>query len=264
MNLGELRNLIRVSLDDNSYPYLWSDEFIDASLNRAVLEASLRMGGTGSGSDNTLRVQYSNTQRKVHLDSNILSVLSVTAEFTVSRSDIQKVVNDLVEGEFDSSVGAIYSGATTGVASASPPSDRNLITRHLMPTTHLELERTKPLWDDLVDVGPTHYILTENGLELFPRPTESGVLTIGANATPQMKMVDDEDEPPLAQCWHHPLAAWVRYEAYRVQDADLTDDTDSAAGLAEFNATFGARPSPRYLRALKTTPKNVTIYQRRI
>jgi hypothetical protein len=47
MNLGELRALARVKLDDRVEPYLWDDEFLDGAINRAQDEAILRMGGIG-------------------------------------------------------------------------------------------------------------------------------------------------------------------------------------------------------------------------
>lgn len=45
MNLGELRDLVRIKLDDRVEPYLWSDEFIDGAINRAQDSAVLRIGG---------------------------------------------------------------------------------------------------------------------------------------------------------------------------------------------------------------------------
>jgi hypothetical protein len=47
MNLGELRDLARTKLDDKVEPYLWSDEFLNDSINRAQDEAIVRMGGIG-------------------------------------------------------------------------------------------------------------------------------------------------------------------------------------------------------------------------
>lgn len=45
MNLGELRDLARTKLDDKVEPYLWSDEFLNAAINRAQDEAIVRIGG---------------------------------------------------------------------------------------------------------------------------------------------------------------------------------------------------------------------------
>lgn len=45
MNLGELRALARVKLDDKVEPYLWSDEFLNGTINRAQDEAIVRIGG---------------------------------------------------------------------------------------------------------------------------------------------------------------------------------------------------------------------------
>jgi hypothetical protein len=45
MNLGELRGLARLKLDDLVAPYLWSDEFLNDAINRAQDEAFVRMGG---------------------------------------------------------------------------------------------------------------------------------------------------------------------------------------------------------------------------
>ena len=47
MNLGELRDLVRTKLDDRVEPYLWSDSFLNESINRAQDEAIVRMGGIG-------------------------------------------------------------------------------------------------------------------------------------------------------------------------------------------------------------------------
>lgn len=45
MNLGELRALARIKLDDTVEPYLWTDEFLNDAINRAQDEAIVRSGG---------------------------------------------------------------------------------------------------------------------------------------------------------------------------------------------------------------------------
>lgn len=78
MNLGELRALARLKLDDSVEPYLWSDEFLDGAVNRAQDEAVMRIGGFSDDYtprvSTTLAVAGSST---VVLDPDVLKVEEV-------------------------------------------------------------------------------------------------------------------------------------------------------------------------------------------
>lgn len=77
MNLGELLTLARLRLDDIEAPYLWSDEFLIDSINRAEVEAAER---SYLLKDRTMTLDYLAGQAAVTLDPAVLYVEQVTVE----------------------------------------------------------------------------------------------------------------------------------------------------------------------------------------
>lgn len=80
MNLGELRDLARMKLDDLVAPYLWSDDFLNAAINRAQDEAFVRIGGVSDDyTPQMTKAMLLAGSPVIALDSGVLKVESVTA-----------------------------------------------------------------------------------------------------------------------------------------------------------------------------------------
>ena len=83
MNLGELRALARMKLDDLVAPYLWSDEFLDDAINRAQDEAFVRIGGVSDDyTPQMTKAMLLAGSPTIALDPNVLKVEKVTAGLT--------------------------------------------------------------------------------------------------------------------------------------------------------------------------------------
>lgn len=83
MNLGELRDLARAKLDDKVEPYLWSDEFLNGSINRAQDEAFVRMGGVADDyTPQMTKAILVSGSAVIPLDPSVLKVESITAGLT--------------------------------------------------------------------------------------------------------------------------------------------------------------------------------------
>jgi len=79
LNLGELLALARLRLDDIEEPFLWSDEFLVDSINRAEVEAAER---SYLLKDRTMVLGYVAGQEEVTLDPSVLYVEQVTVTGT--------------------------------------------------------------------------------------------------------------------------------------------------------------------------------------
>ncbi|MCK5919384.1 MAG: hypothetical protein KAG66_00480 [Methylococcales bacterium] len=75
VNLGELLALARLRLDDLEEPYLWDDDFLIDSINRAEVEAAER---SYLLKDRTMVLPYTAGQGEVTLDPAVLYVEQVT------------------------------------------------------------------------------------------------------------------------------------------------------------------------------------------
>jgi hypothetical protein len=91
LNLGELLTLARLRLDDIEEPYLWSDEFLVESINRAEVEAAER---SYLLKDRTITLDYVAGQGEVTLDPSILYVEQLTVTGT-SKPLLATSVNEL-------------------------------------------------------------------------------------------------------------------------------------------------------------------------
>jgi len=102
MNLGELRALARVKLDDKVEPYLWSDEFLNDAINRAQDEAVMRVGGIADDytPQMTLQTVFAGTYTIV-VPSNVLKVESIstsTRALVPTTAEELAIANPMWEG----------------------------------------------------------------------------------------------------------------------------------------------------------------------
>lgn len=78
MNLGGLRELVRTRLDDLVEPFLWSDEFLNGSINRALDDAIIRIGGVDDEYTPSITLaRFDAAQSVVFLDPRVIKVESV-------------------------------------------------------------------------------------------------------------------------------------------------------------------------------------------
>lgn len=110
-----------------------------------------------------------------------------------------------------------------------------------------EQDRLNRNWRDTT-ARPTAIIHDDKTVTLNRIVETDADLKLECFRIPSSPMVDDDDEPEIAEVHHEYLRGWVRFRAYSVPDNDRQDLQKAASGLAEFEAYFGKRPDANHRR----------------
>lgn len=221
MNLGDLRAVVREMLDDQSEPYLWSDETLNRYLNNAVREACIRARLLKDDADSMPSLcQYPVTAGQ--------PIIKLKREILVVRT-----------GMLDGSCHKLW--ALTGES----------MDRHC-PTWQSTTQQPGTPQYMVMD-------LAQKTLRLYPTADVSGLLRIRAWRMPLDKelMATDAAEPVIALPDPEEFKHWVAHEAYLKKDSETFDATRSSTHLALFEQRFGSRPTLHDMARWADSPARV-------
>lgn len=205
MNLGELRALTRVYLDDTTQPYLWSDSFINAALNSAVNEACDRARLLYDASTPAVtQVTINAGSRATALHESVLDLLSVwNGDHPVRVSNPTELTLDY---------GRCWEEDTNS----------NGVVLRCYRVSNLLAVYPRP-----VNIGVN---LT---LEVKRLPLQSEAMT------------SDSHTPVIQSRYHEALVDWVLYKGFSVPDSDRNNSAQSAAAQTRFDRSFGRSVSAK-------------------
>ena len=86
MNLKAIRSESRFRLGDESKPYLWSDKWLDKTINESEREACIRARLIEDKSSNVTSIDITTTEKRYALSPLVIDVLSVELE---SNPDVE-------------------------------------------------------------------------------------------------------------------------------------------------------------------------------
>ncbi len=107
------------------------------------------------------------------------------------------------------------------------------------PSSIYDLDRINPDWRGTTE-KPSRYVHQDTSIRLSSLSDDSYTIVVEASVTPD-DFEDDDDEPSISQHHHSELLHWVRYRAYKKQDADSFNSEKSAVGYKMFERYFGRR-----------------------
>lgn len=209
MNLLQLRNLLRLRLDDDKVaPYRWSDSELDDYINQAVIEAAIRS--------------------RFIVDSTtaaccIIAVVAGVAEYALHPAIFQ------LRRVFDSTNKKTL--CKTGFAELDA-SENNWQSKTGNPTHFI---------NDLNHYGDN------NSITLYPTPESDLTLNLTAYRVPLADLVLDEDVPEIPAFHHRNLIYWALSLAYMKQDADTLNADKSLDFERKFEKCFGEYQDARKL-----------------
>lgn len=129
-------------------------------------------------------------------------------------------------------------------------SDRTEGPLHL--TTLKRMDRSFPDWPNESAGTPSHLILDGDtgSLELWPKPSAAGTLTLAVWRTPldSEKLEGDEDEPIIDRVHHRDLLDWIEHLAFLTTEGEAGDLERSDRAAQRFAAKVGPLPDARAMR----------------
>jgi len=230
MNLGELRALARNRLQDTVTPYGWRNSDLNSFINTAVVEATERS-----------RLIFDSSTPAV----TQISVTPFVADYQLHPS-VQSIVRARADtGQVDAQGNPIY---TTVI----PGSRTDLSVIGFTPRDNMYTNYSLHYWRDY------------EGIHLAPIPEKATTLLLEVYRAPldTEKLVLDTDIPPIPDRLHRYLVHWVLYEAYSVNDADLSDPTKALKELAQFERHFSNRASAKLERMMQEGKGGKAAYSR--
>lgn len=112
---------------------------------------------------------------------------------------------------------------------------------HLENKDRLDLDAMDRNWRTRAET-PRFMIHDDNRIQLVPKPTEAGVLTIECYRLPVDRLENDDDIPEIQSKHHRHLLHWVIHRAFSKPDAETQDPNRAALSEKEFDRYFGLRP----------------------
>lgn len=220
MNLKKIRERGRKKIDDTAKAnggYLWSDDQLDEWINEAVDEICLR-------------------SRTLQDATSAFCTLKIRAG--VNRYELDPSILVVRRAKLD-----------------SQPRDPTLCM-----TTMDILDTRFPTWDNPVVTGPPQWGFTNKDygdhLTLFvaPYPSQDDTLrlTVWRLPTPDERLCDDDDVPPIPSRQHKDIDYWIEHKAFEIKDSEMYDPDRSTKALAMFDAIFGERPTEHELKLMGT------------
>lgn len=226
MTLAEFIVVLRELLDDDTSPFLWSDDELTRYLNNAVREACIRA-------------------RLIRVDAIGDPATCVIA---IDPADGGRV-------KFDSSILVPRSGSFVGAthklwALSSTDMDR------LHPGWDEGREETGTPRVMVMD-------LAQKSIQLWPKPDQAMTLHLRAWRVPRGEelLVNPTDVPVIDIPDIEELRHWVAHEAYLKKDADANAEDSSGTHLSLFEQRFGRRPSLMEMARWADSPPRVRRVQ---
>lgn len=218
--LGDLLGITREWLDDESKPYLWSDDALKRALNNAVREACLRarlLKDDAISRPELCRIPVKANQPRITFRREIL----------VPRT------------------GRMQSGGCQLWALTAESLDK------LEPHWESDTCASTPRYM-VMD-------LAQKTIHLYPTPSADDVLLLRVWRVPLDKelMQDTQDEPVIKLPDAQELCHWACYEAFIKKDAETQDTAKAGEHLATFEARFGSRPSLEEMARWADSPPRV-------
>ena len=209
MDRKTLRAKLRVRLDDQDLPYLWSDSELNDYLVRAYDEACVRARLITDSSDASIcQITLVSGQRLYEIDDSIIEVNRVH-----------------VADDYDPLIKTTISNLDTDFGN------------WVVDTGKPEFWYLDPLSHD---AG-----IQKIGLYKTPDADNAGrVLTMTVTRYPVDQLDSDTSEPTeLNSRYHHDLLDWGEREAFMKHDAETTNPVKAVRAEARFEQRFGPRPT---------------------
>lgn len=206
MQLLDLLTLFRSETDDDTAPYLWSDDELIEFANDAELEACRRA---------RLLVD-SSTPALCALALTVVDAGPVLANHGLVTLDPR-----------------VLFVRRARIAGQLPLRRMNL----------QDMEAFNPFWQDAAPARPTVFIPDyETGKLLFwPPPDQAYTVNLTVVRDPLVDMTGLEDTPEIAPRYHRSLRFWMMVRGYGKQDSEATDPKKAAEALALFEQEFGRK-----------------------
>jgi hypothetical protein len=218
MELTDLLTALRITLDDEIEPFLWSDETLTGYLNNAVREACLRARLLKSDADNTPALCA-------------VAVVAGTATYAFDPSIL--VVRSAI---FEGGGYKLYPRSALDMDRLYPGWDNG------DPPTGTPCEMVMDL--------------EQKSFQLYPTPDADATLRLRVWRVPVDAeiMAEDDDEPAIALADPEELKHWAAYEAYLKKDGEAYDPERADAHLSTFESRFGKRPTLHDMARWADTP----------
>lgn len=241
MNLKELRDRFRKRADDESQPYFWSDDNVDAKLNDAVAEAAVRARLIFDEGTPICQIPIVYGQAVYQCDPSIYEIMDayiVSSEQSDPNNGRQLILTSQTTLDEQNGMNVRRSFGNSAIRSF--------------------YQNTLPYWAGgnwrTWKGQPRYLIQDQSRLQLVPQPVSAGTQTLTLNIavyrTPlcSEQMKSPKDCPVIPSHWHERLVDWPLYRAFADKDSQRNDDVRSAAALAAFESSFGKRQDANVIR----------------
>lgn len=108
---------------------------------------------------------------------------------------------------------------------------------------------------------PSALIAAPSALRFVTKPAAAGTLRLEVYRMPLKSTLVSSDDIEVPDRWAHLLRDWILHRAYEARDADKGDRQRSAKAFAQFEATFGSRPTV-YAQAQRSARRSPLIRPR--
>lgn len=220
-SLGDIRNLVRIRLDDTTPQYLWSDNELNSYINITLQDACIRAG--------------------------IIVQDNIALPFTQNKDLTWVATYALDPGVID----------VKSVGIASQPSFRLLRTSMRRQEQYYQ---SRPPYAggpfsyalDLT-IGGTGDFIGQNvrAITFIGSPTKADIAYLDIKRMP-LDLLSDDDIPEIDSMWVPDLVYGITGLAYMKRDSDTFDPKRSEKDMAEFTARYGERLSAVVLRERQT------------
>ena len=229
--LTQLLARLRVELDDEAMPQLWSDTELVEDINRSVDEACLRarlIRDSDTPECCDIRLRPGIERYEMHP-----AVLGIHRARIPNRQALEEITADQLDYSYGT--GNNHRGYPGGYAGGYGSR-----------------------WEDQRAAYPTHFVqnLDACWIRFYPIPTEVHTvkLTVWRKPVQPLSLETPEREPEVHNIHHWNLLHWAMHLAYSKHDAEA-HDPDAAARCAQmFAEMFGHRRSAEVTEILRRTP----------
>lgn len=186
------------------------------------------------------------TQARIWLDDTV-------ADYLWSDAEIDLYIN---EAQNEASIRALLLDDENNAdfnISITTTSKRYPLNQKIIRISSIALEsRPNDVFND--------WYATETSLMLKRLPQADDKLILSVYRLPLNKMVNDSDEPEIAEQYHYLLLHWVCHRAYSKPDVDAKNIEMATFHELEFVKAFGQRQDANVIRKHKQNTNHVVQY----
>lgn len=128
--------------------------------------------------------------------------------------------------------------------------DADVSNFRLTKVTREELDRYYGNWETATG-RPTHYIVEQSRLTVYPAPAVNTQIDLGVYRYP-VTLTTGANTPEIDSAYHPHLIDWVVYRCARSRDQDF-ELPEAQIHLERFERVFGRRPMAKTIRAWQSS-----------